>query len=172
MRQLILASLWGIFPCFVAAQGVGEKWTVNTTDDEAYYAATTNDSGSVFGQWCYLQSGNCLYLIGLTTSCEKGSSYPVLANSDAGSEQLKLLCTGPVPNSKNFHALAFDNFDAIDSLVRKASRIGIAIPLKDGTFEVYRFGLIRSNVEIDRMRAAAEKRVQGRLKSGTSNYRL
>lgn len=55
---------------------------------------------------------------------------------------------------------AFKDFDLVDTIVRKATRVGFAMPLKDGLFNVVRFTLVSSNSEIDRMRAAVLERLK------------
>src|SRR5512144_2189785 len=64
------------------------KWTVVTDDPTMMYAVVFNDSGALFGQYCYPEKGSCLWLISTSTSCEKDHKYPVLANSDGGAVPL------------------------------------------------------------------------------------
>ena len=47
-------------------------------------------SGSFFGQFCYIESGNCVYLLTNDTNCEEGSTFPVLVNSDLGSKSAEV----------------------------------------------------------------------------------
>ena len=174
-KARIVELIWFLFtPVLVAsspfalAQKLPPDWVAVTQGDQYYYAATLNDSGSVLGQWCYFASGNCLYLIGMTSRCDGDKPYPVLANSDAGAQTLQIKCGGPFVdgNGVTRYRYMFTDFDAIDSIVRKATNVGFAMPLQDGHFNVVRFTLNSSNAEIDSMRAAALARMNAAPKQG------
>ena len=132
------------------------SWTTGlVSEGDGLYAATVNDSGHVLGQYCFPSSGNCFYVLGLDTSCKKDNSYPVLINSDAGSLKLDLVCDGALDSGKYRYLL--NPFDDIDDIVKKANRLGIAIPLRGDQFTVIRFNLNGSNESIAAMRAAASQ---------------
>src|SRR5258708_4613276 len=170
MTRVILALLLTV-SSLAKEQKQAPDWYGLTTGDEFYSALTVNDSGNVFGQWCYFESGNCMYLVSLTTACEKGSSYSILANTDAGAQMLQLQCFGPYDtDSGKRHRYAFSDFDVIDGLVRKANKIGFAMALQDGYFNVVRFTLLTSNAALDKMREATLARI-AKPKGGTQSTR-
>ncbi len=131
-------------------------WLVNVNDSNtAIFAATENGAGSVFGQYCFPERQGCMYLLGLRTSCENGSEYPVLANSDSGAYPLTLRCFGA--NDTGVYEYAVTNFDLIDAAVRQSTRIGFAIPMQSDAFRVVRFSLIGAVKAMDGVRTAAEE---------------
>jgi hypothetical protein len=146
-----------LFGTVSSAQTIG-NWFTELKSATGLYAATINDSGALFGQFCYPAEGNCIWLIGMSTGCDKGDKYPVLANSDAGAQQLELLCDGRLESG--LYRYVFLNFDAVDAIARKGTRIGIAIPLQADQFRVVRFQLNGATQAIDVMRAASERRVK------------
>jgi len=156
-------SLLSVF--FFMALGAGSlaqaqdygKWTVVTDDPTMMYAVTFNDSGALFGQYCYPDKGSCLWLIGVAMQCEKDHQYPVLANSDGGAVQLKLMCQGAIGTAKEDqkYAYVFSDFDAVTSLVKSAKRIGFAVPLQADQFKVVRFEVDGSADALEAMRTKA-----------------
>lgn len=150
------------------AENVGD-WSYQAGD--AFYAATVNDSGGIFGQWCDGPSQTCVYLIGTTTACETDASYPVLVNSDSGSSSMTIICRGKL-DGQSFYRFAFSNFDQMDITVRSAKRIGIAMPLRDDQFKVSRFSLEGAKTSIDIMREAVQQASTRRQRSGTRDQRL
>lgn len=152
------------------------NWMVGTIEGgEGFFAATVNDSNAVLGQYCYLESGDCLWLLATSTNCEEGERYPVLVNADAGSAQLELVCRkmGKKPR------YIFTNFDTIDKSIRNSAKyIGFAFPLQSGLFSVDRFLLDGAVESLARMRAVAKggSRKKGGGGTGapasTKNYKL
>ena len=145
------------------------NWVTGAMDDnEGYFAATVNDSTSIFGQYCYTGSGQCLWLLAVNINCEDGSRYPVLINGDGGSAQMEIVCKklGDKPR------YVFSNFDAINNSVRSSKKfIGFAFPLESGLFEVNRFLLDGAPEAIGRMKALSNsKKKKGG--GGTSSYKL
>lgn len=144
----------------VSAQSefTSKEWTaVMEPGSDFYFAATQNDSGHMLGQYCYFEDGSCVYLMAMNTRCESGSQYPALINSDSGSAQATVLCSHSYEQQ---HIVFIYPFDDVDRIVRQATNIGVAIPMAEGQFRVSRFGLAGSNYALDRMRAAAESRMQ------------
>jgi hypothetical protein len=139
-----------------AETGVSKDWAWNTDQDNFYFAITTNSKEQILGEYCYIADGICFYIVGLDMACEPGSSYPVLVNSDKGADHVILNCAHEY-NGRNI--LAIYEFDKFDDLVRKASRLSIAIPILDDKFRVIRFSLVGSSEAIDHMRRAAKKAV-------------
>lgn len=149
------------------AQDFG-KWTVVTDDPTMMYAVTFNDSGALFGQYCYPDQGSCLWLISVTTSCEKDHKYPVLANSDGGAVPLTLQCQGPIGGKGEDakFAYVFTDFDAVSNLVKSATRIGFAVPLQADQFKVVRFEVDGSAPALSAMRSKASAAMdQGKAKN-------
>jgi len=133
-----------------------KDWAVDVGDEKSFiYAVSMNDSGSLFGQYCFMKSGNCVYVIGLDTSCEKGHKYTSLANSDIGSAVFELYCDDKIQN--NTYRYYFTDFDAIDKLAKSSKKVGFAIPLEDDQFRVVRFKLNGGDTAISYMRTIAEK---------------
>jgi hypothetical protein len=127
LTQIASGTLW-------ADESYG-SWGVGFTDDRSsLYAATVNDSGDLLGQYCEPSDGSCMWLLGLSTKCDTGHEYPILANSDTGASQLDIVCGGQLHNGT--YKYAFKNFDDIDSLVKHAERIGFAMPMQGDQFRV------------------------------------
>ena len=146
------------------------NWVTGAMDDnEGYFAATVNDSTSIFGQYCYTGSGQCLWLLAVNINCEDGSRYPVLINGDGGSAQMEIVCKklGDKPR------YVFSNFDAINNSVKSSKKyIGFAFPLESGLFEVNRFLLDGAPEAIGRMKALSNSKKKKSSGSGTSSYKL
>ena len=175
LTLLLSLLLGGNAPVRAADTESFGNWMVGTIEGgEGFFAATVNDSSAVLGQYCYLESGDCLWLLATSTNCEEGERYPVLVNADGGSAQLELVCRklGKKPR------YIFTNFDAIDKSVRSSSKyIGFAFPLQSGLFSVDRFLLDSAVESLLRMRAVAKggSRKKGGGGSGTpstKNYKL
>lgn len=150
------------------------NWMVGAIEGgEGFFAASVNDSSAVLGQYCYLESGDCLWLLATSTNCEDGERYPVLVNADGGSSQTELVCRklGKKPR------YIFTNFDSIDKSIRSSSKyIGFAFPLQSGMFQVDRFLLDGAVESLARMRAVAKggarKKGNGSGSGSTKSYKL
>jgi len=137
------------------AQSFG-TWTTGVTDSgEMLYAATVNDSGNLLGQYCSSSTGNCIWLLGMSTACKEGDQYPVLANSDAGAAHIMVYCSAKLDNG--LYRYVFTEFDSINHIVTKGLRVGFAIPLQADQFRVVRFDLGGSNRALALMLEAAQK---------------
>ncbi len=171
--SVLLSLALGVLPPAKAAdtESFG-NWMVGTIEGgEGYFAATVNDSNAVLGQYCYLESGDCLWLLATQTDCEEGGRYPVLVNADAGSAQLELVCRklGKKPR------YIFSNFEAVDKSIRNSTKyIGFAFPLQSGLFQVDRFLLDGAVESLVRMRAVAKggSRKKGGGAASTKSYKL
>lgn len=142
-------ALWMIVPSVAqAGDRISGDWTWNVDDPDLFVAATTNSAGHLLGQFCRPESADCMYVVGFDIYCDPGDTYPVLVNSDAGAAQLEFLCSGKVGDQ---NVLVAADFDAIDTLVRQANRIGFALPMQGDDFKAVRFGLIGSNEALDAM---------------------
>ncbi|MEZ9997563.1 hypothetical protein AB4428_04540 [Vibrio lentus] len=150
---ILIASMFISFSA-ASSQTVHEDWVVNTDDSSYFYAATVNNSGHVFGKYCYFDTQQCLYLVGVDITCTKDNKYPVLINAESGSLHVNLFCGDRVANQ---NVLVFDNFDQIERTAKINSELGIAIPMESGRFKVSRFSLSGSTFSIDSMTSKAEK---------------
>jgi len=132
------------------------NWSSGTvTTGDAMYAITINDSGNALGQYCFPASESCVWLLAMSTTCDEGDQYPVLANSDVGAAYLQVYCSRKLDNG--LQGYAFTQFDAVNAIVTKGSTVGFAIPLKGDQFRVVRFSLAGSNRAISTMRAEAQR---------------
>lgn len=131
------------------------NWILETQNQKVKYAAVVNESGGVFGQFCYVESESCIYLIGLDTSCENGNRYPVLLNSNNGTSVHEIYCDGKLNTGK--YRYAFTDFKKIDEIVRESKRIGIALTLIDDQFKIIRFDVYGGGEAIDYMRNIINK---------------
>lgn len=130
-------------------------WTWSIDDPEMFYAATENSSGQALMQLCDTEDGTCFYAVGFDTTCNKGDSYPALVNSDAGTASIKLLCGGELDAGGNM--MLVEDFDQMDEFVRKAKKIGFALPMQGDEFKAVRFSLKGSVAAIDAMRKIASR---------------
>lgn len=145
-----------LFFLMLAASEVSnaQSWLADVTNDgNGIYAATLNDEGNVFGQFCYLDIGSCLWTMTLKTRCRDGAKYPTLINSESGAFHVTIMCDGELPNPRDGFRYIFLDFEIVDSAVRESRQIGIAMPLETNQFRVSRFDLRGSIPVIEKMRA-------------------
>jgi len=148
VAALALASL----PASAQEKRFG-AWTVGVLPGkDGVYAATVNDSGGLLGQYCYTKDSNCVWLLANDVDCAPNNRYPVLVNADNGAASLEILCM----KLEGRPRYAFTDFDAIDAIVRKGTRVGIAFPMVNGLFLVNRFSLEGSLSAVTFMREMAE----------------
>lgn len=139
--------------CKLANAG-NEAWVTGANYKEGVlWAGTENSSGNAFGQYCYLESETCYYLISLDATCETDGTYETLVNADTGSQTAEMGCGWKTPDGRTVYI--FQNFSEIDTIVRRASVIGIAIAMESGHFQVFRFNLKGSNAALDSMLTTA-----------------
>jgi hypothetical protein len=114
-----------------------------------------------------------MWLIGVEQSCIEGNRYPVLANTDTGALHLDVVCAGRIEGSTRYR-YAFSNFDEVDGIIRKAARVGFALPLEGDAFVVVRFTLNGAVRAITVMREAATARANPNAPAtgGTRDQRL
>lgn len=149
------ASFFSLLVALYTAMAIAEpfgKWNVNASDSGDFlYAATMNDSGSTFGQFCYTSDGACFWLLDVAIPCDSGSLYPVLLNSDIGARQLQVKCG---TSRDGTYTYGFTDFTAVDGIVKESQIIGIAFPLQKDQFKVVRFDLSGAAKAISTMREA------------------
>lgn len=102
-------------------------------------------------QLCDTEDGACFYAVSFGTRCQKDETYHALVNSDAGNGSFELLCGAEVQGS---NLLFVQDFEQMDALVRKATRIGFALPMQGDDIKTVRFSLRGSVAAIDAMRRA------------------
>jgi hypothetical protein len=152
---IALKLVTGFLAPGLAVAATFADWEASTDGAGSFWAAATvNRSQEVFGEWCYADKGTCIWLIGMTTRCNEGKTYRVLANSDIGAVQLEVRCLGKLEVTGAYE-LAFTKFDDVDHIARKASRVGFAIPLRTNQVRVARFSLSGAVRALTAMREAA-----------------
>ena len=156
--------------CLQPASAQSSSWTTGVTDSkDTLYAATVNDSGNVFGEYCKVKDGSCVWLLGMSSACKEGDQYPVLANSDAGSVPVTVYCSAKI--AEIGFRYVFTDFKAIDSIVTEAIRVGFAVPLQGDQFRVLHFDLSGSTRAIKQLQAELQRRVPPK-QPGTSDQVL
>jgi len=142
-----LALLVGLTALVLAHAGNPKhyrQWLVDTFDDKSgAFAVTINDSNAVFGEACFLSDQKCQWRVVIDVACEKGHTYPILANTDSGAASLEFVCDGP--RSGGEYTYVFSNWKALESLLKTATRVGFAMPMQGDQFTVYRFNLDGAN---------------------------
>lgn len=114
-------------------------WSVIVADDGgSMYAATSNDSEEVLGEFCSFESGSCSWRLGMDTACEKGDEYPLLANSSSGAQHLMVTCLNPLKSGGHVYGFAWKD---IESVIKDAKWMGMAFPMDGDAFRVVRFSL-------------------------------
>ena len=74
MRGVTLAVMAFIAAATGEASESYGRWLSET--DDGHYAVTMNDSENLLGQWCYPESGTCIWMIGIKTACKEGARVP------------------------------------------------------------------------------------------------
>lgn len=144
----------------LADQATFQDWTVSSTTN-GMYAATTNDSGEVLGEFCYYSSKTCQWEIGMHTACKNDLDGIVLANSESAATPLEVGCTGELQDSP-LYSYVFKNWQNLESAIHDSSRVGFAVPLASDQFTVVRFSLVgRSDAQ-----QAMEKAFFAKAKNG------
>lgn len=172
MRHVIFSIVLGLLLCTnVNAQKVEpiwfESWSAGVSNDGgAAYAGTVNDSGAVFGQWCYKSVQGCYWILASDSTCEAGVDYPSLMNSSAGSNVAMLRCT----SISGTNRMVFKDFSMIDNAVKATGVLAIATPMQNGSFKVQRFDLKGVQQSITAMQRIYETMVNG--KTGTKDLSL
>ena len=131
-----------------------KDWTWNIDDTDSVYAATMNSADHMLAQFCYPETGKCLYAVAFGTNCEEGSKYPALVNADEGAYYIELVCGDKMDGQ---HLMFVSDFDQIDKIVRSSERIGIVMPMQGDEFKAVRFSLRGATEALDSMRSAAQK---------------
>lgn len=92
MRYLILLTLFLHSTCFASSQQLTfGAWSI-TDGDGFVLASTWNDSNSSLGIICLENPVNCSPYLVNQLSCQEGSLYPALANTDTGLVAINMEC--------------------------------------------------------------------------------
>ncbi len=176
----MIRSATVLFLCFAiltpgyAAPSAGHWFTGMTSNKAAVYAATANDDGFVFGQYCYFSEKSCSWYVALDMGCEQNSTYPILASTDKGAATFTLKCIGKMDESH--YTYVFTNWKDLEALIMTGARLGIATPLQSDQFRVYRFsldGLVATTGEVEKdFFAAVTDKGKTRNVSSTSSETL
>ena len=164
-RWLVLASLLALPTIAVGAERAVGHWVYDTAAPKYLYAATVNDRGHVFGQYCDL-NGMCHWMLVLDMACRDGGKYPVIARSSVRVTPLELTCTGRLGSAQ--YRFVFNDFDKVSDLVNKAPRsseVGFAIGLSTGAFQAVRFSLFGAVPALASMTSEGNERLK-RMPSG------
>jgi hypothetical protein len=97
-----------------------------------------------------------MWTLGIKVACEADSKYPLLANTDGGAVHLQVVCRGLSAN-KEFYSYVFDDFQAVDNLIKAGVRVGFAFPMQGDEFRVIRFSLTGSGSAVTNMWSIASK---------------
>lgn len=149
----VLAGL--LLASFVqAGDAVFGEWQSGSYKEDFFFALTENKAGASMGQFCFPDSGNCMYLFDLQLTCDDGDTIPAVINSDVGTLGIEFMCSIEYQDRRLFMAQPFDE---INLIVKKAAYLRIAIPVGKGKFKVNRFGMIGSSKAVEHMRRRAWK---------------
>jgi hypothetical protein len=160
MRPALLACLavfleFGAVPLAKASDIPSADWYWNVDNRNAVYAGTSNSAENLLAQFCYAESGKCLYAVAFGITCEEGEEYLALINTDKGAHSVDMVCGEALDSGE--HLMVLKDFDRVDGLVRSATRIGFVMPMKGDEFKAIRFSLRGAAKALDSMRAAAER---------------
>lgn len=147
------------------AQARYGAWSVEATDKDTIIASTTNDSGGMFAKICWVSTQKCIWVMTASQTCKSGDEYVGLLNSKSGAQEVHLTCTG---NVKDGQLLSFNDYEKMDAISANDSLLGIAMPLQDGAFKVFRFSLNGSHEATK----AAEQAAVDMGKNNTSEQTL
>lgn len=131
------AGVLAAVPATAQQQRQVGDWTVGVLPgNEGVLAATTNETGTTLGEYCFTGQPTCTWMISARGGCEPGAKVPVLVNADAGSAGLLVQCLG---GEEPF--FVFTGSAKLDALVEQGSTLGVAFPMLQDRFRVSRFSL-------------------------------
>jgi hypothetical protein len=114
-------------------------WTLQTTA-EMQRTYTLSNTGASFGVFCLLQTNSCIVYLGTGTPCAEGTVSPLLMNASTGAASLNAICA-KLSNDQGQPVFVY-RISEMDICVKGAEAggdFGIALPLTNGQFVVYRF---------------------------------
>ncbi|WP_280815489.1 hypothetical protein [Variovorax sp. TBS-050B] len=153
MKSVLVAAT--LFASVAHAQTAIGPWYVSDMNDGAgSFVGTINDSGGMFGKYCYVNSQSCVWMMTADVGCEAGSEYPVLLNSDSGAALVTVSCK-PIDGKNRYF---FNSYTDVDDAVARSSRIGFAFPMESGQFRVTRFDIRQSTAAMKALETRMRKR--------------
>ena len=139
-----MRPLWMcLMTLFLASAAFGQDmvgdWVVDVSaGDDFTYAATSNDTGRLLAQFCYFNTGNCIWTLTMSTECDENVTYPVLVGAEKVAESMRIICVGQITGPGQY-SYAFSDFDQIERVLRTTGRIGFAMAVEGDEFQVIRF---------------------------------
>lgn len=150
-----------------------KDWLWDASNPKAVWAGTVNDEGRVLGQYCRTDTGDCVYRVTLGLTCNAGSEYPTILNTESGVSAHTLICEQSGNNDSDGIFL-IRPFDDVDAAIRESINAGFVIATESGRFKAVRFSLAGSTYAIEAMRAAARVYAQNyekrRNKASTEEF--
>jgi hypothetical protein len=178
MKLRLLSTLLAValvLPTQSPAATIGD-WEMGSTDDGQLYAGVMNDSGGLLMKGCKPSLGVCYWYLIIATSCEGHQESPALVSSSAGTAAINLACDGPSQADKTLYRYRIAEPDLIDLAIKSTKPLGIALPLKDGRFGVFRFSMVGAERAVAVLMQGASKLngagQNGTAKSGTRDSTL
>jgi len=153
---LVVAGLFASSMISAETKPINEQfgdWTVMNGDGgpDRYNAITPSTDGEGYLVYsCHVKAA-CYLTMLITSTCEVGSSYPMLMNSDSGAAAVFTTCID-IHEDIGGAEYSFDDPDTtLAETVFTDSRIGIAVPMADGKFKAVRFSLLGSDEAMARV---------------------
>ena len=138
LTALALMAVVGLGEANAADQRYGSWLVTEATDDASVsVAGTFSQTGEILRITCRAPD-RCIWMFTSKRRCQDNISVDALATSDNGTLYLELACGGAHGND-GYYDLVFKEFGRIDGLVRQGGRVGFAMALKGGEFQVTRF---------------------------------
>lgn len=141
MWKAAIALIAAVLPFSSFSQTNYADWFIVNADDQTgdVIAATGTESGKeLLAYRCFIESGNCMYVLMSGNRCNKDAEYPMLVNAPGGSA----LVTGVCHHSPTTHQLILSPFKVIEDSMKSATGlVGFAIPLESGAFRAVRFSI-------------------------------
>jgi hypothetical protein len=163
--RLSAAALLALLSAPLMAQETFGDWHVMALDADTAVASTTNDSGVQLVKICYVSTQKCMWGILPNDTCDDGDQYPALINSGSGSQTTNLYCSG---EKKVGQVLLFTEYSLMGKISANDDKVGIALGMRDGSFNVYRFSMAGSHEATD----FAESAVVEAAKQSTATIQL
>jgi hypothetical protein len=132
-----------------------DSWIVERLGATRTVAMTTVPSGGSFGQICTPDEG-CAWSLVISGSCAPGDTHPALGASSAAAMTLELACEERFGGG--MARFSFVHPERVDALMKGATRLGIAVPLRDDDIRVLHFELDGMKAALERARARNDKR--------------
>lgn len=153
MKSVLVAAMLSASLAYAQTE-IGPWYVSDMTDGTGSFAGTVNDSGALFGKYCYSNAQTCLWIMTADVGCKSGSEYPVLLNTDGGAAQVTVSCK-PIDGKNRYF---FNDYAVVEDAVAGSARIGFAFPMANGQFQVTRFDIRQSTAALKALDAKMRKR--------------